>query len=313
MNIDALSAVLYALLCEPFVEFDFMRRALAAVFFLALSAAPVGVLLMMRRMSLMGDAMSHAVLPGVALAYMLAGFNVPLMGLGGLMAGLLVALGVGLASHYSSLKEDANFAAFYLTCLALGVLLASHSSNQIDLLHMLFGSVLAVDVAALTLVAAVASITTLLLAVIYRPLLLHIADPDFLQAVGGRGAVWHVLFLMLVVLNLVAGFQALGTLMSVGLMMLPAIAARLWARHMGGILVLAVALALLCGWGGLLLSYHVDTPSGPAIILLCGVVYGISLLFGRQGGIVSRWWMRRHHHRAGFSIPVPSTSGDTAP
>ena len=112
--------------------------------------------------------------------------------------------------------------------IAVGVILVSKNGSNIDLLHLLFGSVLAVDLPALQLVAAVAAITVLTLAVIYRPLVLESIDPLFLKAVGGRGGLWHLLFLVLVVMNLVAGFQALGTLMSVGLMMLPAITARLW-------------------------------------------------------------------------------------
>ncbi len=295
------SMSLYGLLIAPFAEFDFMRRALASVLFLSISAAPVGVLLMLRRMSLMGDAISHAVLPGVALGYMVAGYNISAMGLGGLLAGLLVAVGVGLASRYSSLKEDANFAAFYLSCLAIGVLLVSRHGSQVDLLHLLFGSVLAVDVPALTLVAGVASVTVLLMALMYRPLVVQILDPVFLQSVGGGNTLWHVLFLMLVVLNLVAGFQALGTLMAVGLMMLPAISARLWLDKLGGIMALSTLIALVCGYGGLLLSYHVDMPSGPAIILLCGVAYVFSLLFASQGGIITRWLSHQHHQRAGFA------------
>ncbi len=291
---------LYGLLLEPFVQFSFMRRALASVLFLSLSAAPIGVLLLLRRMSLMGDAIAHAVLPGVAAGFLLAGFNVMAMGLGGLLAGLVVALGVGLVSHYTTLREDANFAAFYLSCLAIGVLVVSVSGSQVDLLHLLFGSVLAVDAAALTLVASVSSITLIVLALIYRPLVVQIIDPVFLQSVGSRGAVWHVLFLMLVVLNLVAGFQALGTLMAVGLMMLPAITARLWQVRMGSIMLLAALLAWLGGYGGLLLSYHLDLPSGPSIILLCGAMYFFSLLFANQGGLLPRWLSHRRHQRAGF-------------
>lgn len=296
-----MTEMLYLYLLDPFVEFDFMRRALAAVLFLSLSAAPVGVMLMLRRMSLMGDAISHAVLPGVALGYMVAGMNVMAMGLGGLLIGLLVALAVGIASKISNLKEDANFAAFYLVCLAVGVLLVSNSNSQIDVLHLLFGSVLAVDSEALTLVAGVSASTIVLLAIMFRPLVVQILDPLFLKSVGASNTLWHVLFLMLVVLNLVAGFQALGTLMSVGLMMVPAITARLWSDRLGVILLVAVAIALLCGYGGLLLSYHIDWPSGPSIILLCGAAYFFSLIFAAQGGVLTRWWSHRHHQRAGFS------------
>ena len=289
---------LYTWLIEPFTEFDFMRYALASVVFLALSAAPMGVFLMMRRMSLVGDALGHAVLPGAAIGYMFAGLSLPAMSVGGFFAGLLMALLAGLASRFSNLKEDANFAAFSLTSLAIGVVLVSQSGSSVDLLHLLFGSVLAVDLPAITLVALVASITLVALAVIYRPLLLESIDPLFLQAVGGKGGVWHSLFLVLVVMNLVAGFQALGTLMSVGLMMLPAISARLWCKTMGSLMLLAVLLALACGVAGLLFSYYVEIPSGPAIILCCGGVYLLSLLIGWEGGLLPKWLRRHKHHTA---------------
>ena len=141
---------------------------------------------------------------------------------------------------------------FYLSSLAIGVVLVSKNGSSVDLLHLLFGSVLAVDIPALQLIAVSASVTILLMAVMFRPLVLESIDPLFLKAVGGKGGFWHVLFLVLVVMNLVAGFQALGTLMSVGLMMLPAITARLWAKSMGWLMILSVALALLCGLAGLL-------------------------------------------------------------
>ncbi|WP_107687961.1 metal ABC transporter permease [Neisseria wadsworthii] len=287
---------LYELLVAPFAEFGFMRYALASVVFLALSGAPVGVFLVMRRMSLVGDALGHAVLPGAAVGYMLGGLSMPAMSLGGFIAGLMMALLAGLVSRFTNLKEDANFAAFYLSSLAIGVVLVSRSGSNIDLLHLLFGSILAVDLLALQLVAISASVTIITLAVIYRPMLLESIDPLFLKAVNGKGGLWHLIFLVLVVMNLVAGFQALGTLMSVGLMMLPAITARLWARNMGMLLFLASVFALLCGIGGLLFSYYVEIPSGPAIILWCGAFYLISIVFGWESGLVSKWLRRRKHH-----------------
>ena len=285
---------LHEMLISPFADFAFMRRALVGCLALALGSAPVGLLLVMRRMSLMGDAMSHAVLPGAAVGYLLAGLSLPAMSLGGFVAGVLVALLAGLATRYTDVKEDASFAGFYLLSLALGVLLVSKTGSNVDLMHLLFGSVLAVDDAAMLLVAAVASITLLTLAAIYRPLLLESRDPVFMRAIGARGGVWHLLFLLLVVLNLVAGFQALGTLMSVGLMMLPAIAARLWAASVGRMLLVALLIASLSAVGGLLLSFHAELPSGPAIILLAGLAYLLSMLLAPQGGLLPRLIRSRH-------------------
>lgn len=286
------------LVIQPFAEFDFMRYALASIVCLALSAAPVGVFLVMHRMSLVGDALSHAVLPGAAIGYMFAGLSLPAMSAGGFIAGMLMALLAGLVSRFTKLKEDANFAAFYLSSLAIGVVLVSKNGSSVDLLHLLFGSVLAVDIPALQLIAAAATVTVTVLAVIYRPLVLESIDPLFLKAVGGRGGFWHVLFLVLVVMNLVAGFQALGTLMSVGLMMLPAITARFWVKSLGALILLAVALALLCGLVGLLFSFHVEIPSGPAIILCCGVLYAFSVVFGWECGVLTKWLKGRRHRTA---------------
>ena len=287
---------MYDLFIAPFTEFSFMRYALASVVFLALSAAPVGVFLVMRRMSLIGDALSHAVLPGAAIGYMIAGLSLPAMGLGGFIAGMLMAFFAGIVSRFTELKEDANFAAFYLTSLAIGVLLVSLGNNSVELLHLLFGSVLAVDLDSLRLMGGVASCTIIALAVMFRPLLLESIDPLFLRSVNGRGGLWHVACLILVVMNLVAGFQALGTLMSVGLMMLPAIAARLWVKSIGALMLVSAASALLCGYAGLLLSYHhpANLPSGPTIILFCGVWYLVSVLFGAQSGIVVKLLRKRH-------------------
>ena len=280
--------MLWELFCQPFAEFDFMWQALLGMSCLALGAAPLGVLLQLRRMSLTGDAISHAVLPGVAAGYLIAGQNIWAMGAGGLAAGLVMALGVGVVSRKSVVREDAHLAAFYLTCLALGVALVSRYGSQADLLHLLFGSVLAMDASALLLLAVVAGVTVLALFIARWALLAQVIDPLFLRARGGHSTLWHVVFLMLVVLNLVAGFQAMGTLMAVGLMMLPAIIARLWVRSIRAMVLLALLLALVCGYGGLLLSYHAELPPGPAIILLCAVAYVFSLVFGAQGARLKR-------------------------
>jgi zinc/manganese transport system permease protein len=219
------------------------------------------------------------------------------MSLGGFVAGIVVALLAGLATRFTLIKEDASFAGFYLLSLALGVLLVSTHGNSVDLIHILFGSVLAIDQNTLILMGGVTSVTLVVLALIYRPLLLEIVDPVFSKAVGGRGAVFHHLFLFLVVINLVAGFQSMGTLMAVGLMMLPPICAQLWSQKIGWMLFLSVLFALISGVVGLLVSYHFELPSGPAIILLTGVFYIFSLLFGSIGGFIPRYIRVKHFQR----------------
>jgi zinc/manganese transport system permease protein len=289
----ALPSWLWDTAFAPFAEFAFMRRALVATLALSLSAAPLGVFLTLRRMSLLGDALSHAVLPGVAIGFMLSGLSLTAMALGGVVAGMLVAALAGLVTRFTTLKEDASLAAIYLVALALGVMLISGHGTQLDLLHILFGSALGVDHQGLLMVAGVASLSVLLLAAMYRGLVLESFDPVFLGAAGRRGWLWQQGFLMLVVINLVAGFQTLGTLMAVGLMMLPAVSSRLWHDTLPAQLVNASVQAMLASVAGLLLSYHLDTPSGPTIIGCAGVLYFLSLLVA-PGGWLPRVWASRH-------------------
>ncbi len=245
---------------------------------LAFSATPLGVFLSLRRMSLIGDALSHAVLPGAAIGYLISGLSLVAMGVGGLIAGLAVALLSGAVSRYTPLKEDASFAGFYLGSLALGVTLVSLRGSSVDLLHVLFGSLLAVDNPALIVVGSIAAFTLLMLAVIYRPLVIDAFDADFLRAQGKWSApLVHGIFLTLVVLNLVAGFQVLGTLMSVGLMMLPAASARFWSRHLVLMLGAAMLMAVLSAFTGLVLSWHFSLPAGPAVVLSAAMLFFLHL------------------------------------
>ena len=278
----------------PFIEFGFMRRALAGCLALSLSAPPIGVFLTLRRMSLMSDAMSHAILPGAAAGFLVAGLSLPAMTLGGLAAGLAVALLAGAVTRATSLREDASLAAFYLVSLAGGVLLVSLRGSQLDLLHFLFGSVLALDDPALYLLGAISTLTVVALALIYRPLVMECVDPLFLRTVSRAGGPVHYAFLALVVVNLVGGFQALGTLLAVGLMLLPAVAAQFWARGLGGLLAASIVVAVLASIGGLSLSYHLDLPSGPAIVLTAGALYLASMLAGPRGGLLRRLVRPRH-------------------
>ena len=281
-------------LTGPFAEFSFMRRALVGCLALSLSAPPIGVFLMLRRMSLMGDAMSHAILPGAAIGYLLAGLSLFAMGLGGFAAGLAVALAAGLVARSTVLREDASLAAFYLLSLALGVAIISIKGSAIDLLHVLFGTVLALDDTAILLLVSIATVSLAALAIIYRPLVLECFDPQFLRSVSNLSTPTHLAFLVLVVLNLVAGFQALGTLMAVGIMLLPAIAARFWAEDVAGMFVTSVLIALIASITGLLASYYTSVPTGPAIILVCGALYVVSMLVGAKGGLVFGLVPRRH-------------------
>ena len=280
---------------SPFIDFNFMRRALTGCIALSLGSSTMGVLLLQRRMSLMGDAMSHAILPGAAIGYLFFGLSLPAMTIGGTIAGLMVAGLAAIISRYTQMKEDASFASFYLISLATGILIISLRGTTVDLLSVLFGTVLALDNATLLLAAGIATISLLLLAIFYRPIIIQSLDPHFLQPYWGWNILAYAVFLLLMVLNLVGGFHTLGTLMAVAFMILPAAAARFWAQTLHIQMLLACLWAALGSYIGLLLSYHYSAAASPAIVLTLGVIYLLSMLFGKNGGIFSKYQQTNSH------------------
>ena len=267
----------FTFLFGPFVGFGFMRMALAACVALALVSGPIGILLLLRRMSLDSDALSHAVMPGAALGFLYAGYSLAALSAGGLITGLLVAFLTGLVVRILPRRRDGALAAFYVYSLALGVTIIALRGSNLDVMHVLFGTVLAVDASSLILICVICSATMLVVATIYRPLSVGTFDPAFLRAVDG-GVVFEVVFLVLVVLTLVANFQAFGTLLAIGPLLLPATAARCWTQRAGPGIALAVVFGLVADFAGLLMSYYGNLPSGPAIVIAGGTMYVASLV-----------------------------------
>ena len=284
-------------LISPFIEFGFMRRALAGCLALSLGATPFGGFLMLRRMSLAGDAISHAILPGAAIGYLIAGLSLSAMTLGGLVAGIAVALLAGGVARNSVIKEDTSLATFYLMSLSAGVLVISMRGSSVDLLHVLFGSVLALDDAALLLLATFASLSIVAIAVGLRLIVLECCDPTYLARVSRLSPIAHYGFMVLLVLNLIGGFHALGTLMAVGIMILPSAAARFWVGKIVALLLTAIVIAFSGSIVGLLLSYYVNLPAGPAIVLTLGGLYVLSMIIGPLGPVLPRLRPRWHFER----------------
>lgn len=273
-----MSGDLLSLLIGPFETFGFMRIALVASLALALANGPIGTLLLMRHESLDGNVLSHAVMPGAALGFLYAGYSLAALTLGGLLTGLAVAGLAALMASTRPQRQDAGLIAFYLVSLSFGIMIVAARGSQADLMHVLFGTVLAVDLKGLVLIACISSVTMLALAALYRPLAVEAFDPAFLRAVGGGGGVFRAIFITLVVLNLVASFQAFGTLLAIGPMLLPAAAARCWTRRLWPMIALATFTGIAAALAGLLISYYAKLPSGPAIVMTAGVMYGLSLL-----------------------------------
>jgi zinc/manganese transport system permease protein len=265
----------HALIVEPFESLVFMRAALVACLALALTNGIVGTLLVLRRMSLDGDVLGHAVMPGAAIGFLYAGPSPTWLSLGGLTSGLAVAALAGLLTGEQA-RRDAGLVAFYLIALSLGVILVAWRGSNVDVMRVLFGTVLAIDQPALLQIAAATSAIVLAVAALYRPLAVGAFDPAFLRAVGTR-APYGAIFSALVVLALVSSFQAFGTLLAVGPLLLPAAAARCWGLGVAASMALATGFGIAASVTGLLLSYHANLPSGPAIVLAAGFLFAISL------------------------------------
>lgn len=262
---------LWNIFIGPFSEYLFMQKALLSCVFLCISTVPLGVFLLLRGLSLVGDSLSHGILPGIAIAAIFFGMNPIALFIGGIIAGLLVAFISNRLSSKSIIPEDASFTVIYSISLALGVLILFHHGTNTNVLHLLFGSVLGIDNTTLILIALVCLITTVYLGLYRKLLLMYCFDPLLFQVAGKPHNLLIIGFLSLVVSNLVASYQAIGTLLSLGLMMLPAITARLLCDHYRSIFTTSTVVGIFGCYCGLLLSYHIDWPSGPSIILCLGV------------------------------------------
>ena len=274
---------MFELISEMF-SYAFMRRAFVVTTILSASVAPVGAFLVLRCLSLAGEAMAHAITPGVVIGFVTAGLSVMSLLFGGLIAGLGVAVLTAYLARNTILRSDASLASLYLIALAIGIFILSAAGSAVPLKSFLFGSILGVDDASMILVGGVATVTLLTFALILRPLIMSTCDPVFFESQVKRPWIVDQGFMFLLVLNLLAAFKTLGTLMAVGLMILPATAARYWSGTITAQLGLGFIFSLLSCWLGLTLSYVLpETPSGPAIVLVAGAIFVLSALFGPLG------------------------------
>lgn len=264
--------MLHRLLIEPF-SYDFMQRGLLSALLLSISGGLLGSVLVLRRLALMGDALTHSLLPGLALAWMILGRGPLALLAGAVITGLITVLGSALIGRLTRLKEDAAFGSFFLVAYAAGIALVSQSGTRVDLLHFLFGNVLGVGPSDLALSAAAAGVTLVAFVAAYRGIVLEIFDPVFSRSAGMRGGWYYGGFLALAVFNLVAALQTMGVILALGLFLLPAATAYLWCDRFATMLGLSVAVGTLGSAIGLTVSYHTGLSSGPAVVLSLGVAF----------------------------------------
>jgi ABC-type Mn2+/Zn2+ transport system permease subunit len=276
-------------LTEPFV-FPFMQRALIAAVIVGVVCAVLGCFVVLRSMAFLGDALAHAVLPGVAMAY-LAGFNTLI---GALLAAVLVALGISAFAHHGTLREDTAIGILFAAALALGVLLISTlRTYATDLTHIMFGDILGVSTVDLLITGGLSVAVLLTVAVLFKELQLVSFDPVLAHTLGRRPGVYRTLLMLMLAVTIVVSLRTVGVGLVVALLVTPAATAYLLVRRLATMMLLSAALGALSGVIGLYVSYYLDVSSGAAVVLVATGFFMLAYLFAPRRGIVWRLALHR--------------------
>lgn len=280
------------ILWEP-LQYDFMVRALLVTVIAAAVCALLSCWLVLVGWSLMGDAVSHAVLPGVVLAYTL---GAP-FALGALVFGVLAVVLIGGIRGTSRVKEDAAIGIVFTTLFALGLVLISVTPSQIDLQHIVFGNVLGVSREEFIQVAALAAVAVAVLWTKRRDLTLYAFDPGHARAIGLSPRLLGSILLGLLAVTAVVALQVVGVVLVVALLIIPGATAHLLTDRFGRMLLLAPLISSLCSIVGIYLSYWMDVSSGGMVVLVQGVVFAIAYLASPRHGLIAKVRTRRAAQR----------------
>jgi ABC-type Mn2+/Zn2+ transport system permease subunit len=268
------------------LQYAFMTRAFAASLIVGILCAVMGTYVVLRGMAFLGDAMAHAILPGVAIAYLLQGNLL----VGALAAALVIAVGIGLLSRQGVVKEDTAIGILFAAALSLGVaLISSMKSYAVDLGHILFGDVLGVSAADLILTAVLGLVVLLTVALLYKPFLVISFDPVLAATMRLPADLLRMLMLLLLALTVVISLQTVGVGLAAAMLITPAATAYLLTRRLLPMMLLAAALGALASIVGLYASYYLNIVSGAAIVLAATLFFLLAWLFNpRQGVFVHR-------------------------
>lgn len=282
-------------LAEPF-QYEFMQRALVACLLIGFTNGFLGSFVVIRRLALMADALSHSLLPGLAVAAIFFGLSPGGLLFGGLLAAIFVALGGHLIAQSSRIKDETAIASLYIIAFALGIAIIKYAGVKVSLDHFLFGNILGVGDSDLWTTYAITCVTLLLLVGLQRPLLLAIFEASVARTQGVRVGLLLGLLVVLIVLAMVSSLQAIGVLLALGLLILPAATMYLLSDSYAVMGWGGAILGTLGAMTGLLLSFWANIPSGPAIVLVLGITFLAAYLFSPKYGILSRRFRRRHLH-----------------
>ncbi len=298
--IDALTALLMMAvdllpehLAAPF-EYRFMQRALLTSVLVGAICGLLSCYVVLKRWSLLGDAISHAVLPGVAIAYLLGW---PFF-IGAFVTGALTSLGIGAIERHTRIKSDAAMGLMFTAAFALGIVIISKIATSTHLLHILFGNVLGVKTSALVLTLLASVVTLLAIWLAYRPLLLYTFDPQQAQALGFNTGLIHYGLILLLTLTIVASLETVGIILVVAMLITPGATAHLLTDRFTSMLAISVAVGVTSAVVGLVLSVSLDVASGGAIVLVASGLFLVALLAAPKHGLVARHWRRWRLNRA---------------
>ena len=292
--IDGLIALLMLvvnLLPEPLAapfEYRFMQRALLTSVLVGAICGLLPCYVVLKRWSLLGDAISHAVLPGVAIAYLLGW---PFF-IGAFVTGALTSLGIGALERHTRIKADAAMGLMFTAAFALGIVIISKIATSTHLMHILFGNVLGVQTTALMLTLAASLVTVLTIWLAYRPLLLYTFDPQQAQALGFNTSFIHYGLILLLTLTIVASLETVGIILVVAMLITPGATAHLLTDRVPLMLAISVAVGVISAVVGLVLSVSLDVASGGAIVLVASGLFLVALLAAPKHGLVARQWRR---------------------
>lgn len=293
-------AAMFSWLFEPF-EAAFMQRALLGCLLVGFTNGFLSSFVVLRRLALLADALSHSLLPGLAVGAILFGLSPVGLFTGAALAALFVGVGGQLVARSSRLKDETAIGALYTLAFASGILILKYARAPVDLSHFLFGNVLGMEDADLWIIYGVGFVAVASVVACQRGLLLAMFEPSVAQSLGVPVARLNYLLLTLVVLAMIASLRAVGVVMSVGLLILPGATIYLVSDHFRVIAWGGGLLGAVGSCAGLMLSYWLEVPSGPAIVLVLGAAFVGALLFGPRYGVLARLRPPRHLHESSLA------------
>lgn len=284
-------------LTGPF-QYEFMVRALIASLLVGVISSVLSCYLVVKRWALLGDAISHAVLPGVAIAFLL---KIPFF-IGALVTGVLTALGIGIVTRYSKLKEDTAIGVMFTTAFSFGILLMSLiRAKSIDLYHILFGNVLGVSTTDLVLTSIAGLIVLAVVIALFKELLLHAFDPVMAASIGLPTNFYHYLLMFLLSMTIVASLQTVGIALVIAMLVTPGATAYLLVKRMPTMMIVASLIGVVSSLAGLYFSFYLNVASGAMMVLVAGLLFMLAFFLSPKDGVM---WRAIKKRRLAFETKV---------